>query len=230
MPAILLRSAAHRMDRFLPDPVMLNEVQGAGDAVSTARILNSCGAGSGGWQRLWCGSTLPTADDIPWNVKAAIAQTVKESNSRNNDVGDTRGGFHETGGLAAPAASGHPDSSVYLDVIPVVPGKAADPRVERGHAEIGLAPVDPSSVQSNPRIAWQVHPRRVIGDCEREGCSVFNQPRSDEDKLNAKPGEIHLVVGARSNRVYIYNNKGAVSTYTWKQFMTPNYLKDTVFP
>jgi hypothetical protein len=119
---------------------------------------------------------------------------------------------------------------VYLDVIPVVPGKAADPRVERGHAEIGLAPVDPSSVQSNPRIAWQVHPRRVIGDCEREGCSVFNQPRSDEDKLNAKPGEIHLVVGARSNRVYIPNNQGAVSTYTWKQFMTPNYLKDTVFP
>jgi len=170
---------------------------------------------------------LATAAQIPDNIKVAIEKSKKESDSKNSD--DKKGGFHETSGMAAPAASGDPGSSVHLDVIPAIPGKAADPRKEGG-AQTTFEPADPTLLQTRPRIAWHVHPRGVIGDCGRETCYVFNQPPSDVDKLGADPSVIDIVVGARNNRVYIYNSNGAVRSYSWKQFVAPNYIPDVIIP
>jgi hypothetical protein len=173
---------------------------------------------------------FPTADQIPNEVKVAIEKSVQESNRKNSDQGgdDTKGGFHETSGLAFPAASGNPDASVHYDVSPGVPGKASDPR--KGGADTTYAPADPSLLAnaSPTRIrwfAWHVHPR---GQKENKG---FAQPPSDVDRLRAEdPGVINIVVGARNNRVYLYNTEGAVRSMSWEEFIHPNYNLDVIFP
>jgi hypothetical protein len=138
---------------------------------------------------------------------------VKESNSKDAD--DKKGGFHETSGYAAPAASGNPSGSVYYDVIPSVPGKAADPT--QGGASTNSTPADPSKAEGAvPTIFWHVHPRGTKGD------KGFAQQPSDTDKLGAVPGTINIVVGARNNRVYMFNDTGAVHSMSWNQFMKPN--------
>jgi RHS repeat-associated protein len=225
----------------LPDPGILTENGGGGDPQAqggqsqqqgSAIPVETAPVGGGG---LGAGETLPTADDIPRNVKVAIAASVNQSNAKDPSVGDKKGGFHETGGYAAPAESPaesrSPAAHVPYDVIPWAPGKASDPTKD-STAEIVPTAANPSQMSEQaPRIYWHVHPRGVSGDCASR-CSFFDQPPSEVDKAGAGPPPIiNIVVGARSNRVYIFNDRGAVSSMNWKEFMAPtNYIRDNVLP
>jgi len=144
------------------------------------------------------------AAQIPSDVKAAIAASVKASNSPTAD--DRKGGFHEEGGQWIITAEGK------ITPVPATPGPA-NPSITGG------AHMDPSDAV-NPSLksniaglggTWHVHPSGTV--TEEKGNNriqhIFTQPPSERDIREAGFG-INIVVASREQKVYFYNNKGVM--------------------
>jgi RHS repeat-associated protein len=159
----------------------------------------------------------PTAQDlaaqVPGDVKTAIMNSVNASNAPSG--ADTKGGFHEEGGIAGTNASG---GSV---ISPAVPG-AYSPS---GKVQTNLMPADPAlnASMTNVTVSWHVHPsgRTASGDL------AWNQPPSGQDQKvaatehQAVPSLIHIAVGAGNKQVYFYNGSSTVLQMSLKKFMGP---------
>lgn len=146
---------------------------------------------------------------MPPDVKAAIAASVKASNSPDAD--DKHGGFHEEGGQWGTDTSGN------VIVSPSKPGPYAPPGT---NPETHLDPVNP---KLNEKFAsfggdWHVHPRGTSLGLDGT-VHYFVQPPSAADRAAAAPGGMHIVVGAGNKTVYFYNSAGIIGQMGLKQFM-----------
>ena len=173
------------------------------------------GEGSGA-QKSGTGAPLSPsqlAAQVPPEVKAAIAASLKASDSPTTSLGpgkdDTKGGFHEEGGIAGT------DSAGNAVPVPAVPGPVGDPRTQKGDA----AHIDPTN-SADPSLKntlatvdlqWHVHPSGSItkGDFYSSSVSSFVQPPSPGDLRNAN-FRINIVVGAADKQVYFYNHQGLI--------------------
>jgi len=141
---------------------------------------------------------------VPPEVKAAIAEAVKASNSPTAD--DKKGGFHEEEGVW-----GSDIKTGNTIVSPAKPGPVSNQGDKEAHIEVGNA-VNPALNQKMmPQGEWHVHPK---GSGDRQ----FVQPPSGADKTNAV-FKTNIVVGAGNNRVYFYNSSGVVREMSLNQFM-----------
>jgi hypothetical protein len=150
---------------------------------------------------------VATAQVVPPEVKAAIAASVKASDSRNAD--DKQGGFHEEGGIWGVNAAG------ALVIIPAKPG-AANPTASGKTSMLTGDSVDPNLVNTVVALngQWHVHPSGVAGNQE------FAQPPSKQDLLlEASPFPINIVVGARDKIVYFYAGGVVASQMKLKDFL-----------
>ncbi len=145
------------------------------------------------------------SQEVPPEVKSAIANSVNASNSPTED--DKKAGkLHEEGGVwGTDIGTGN------TIVSPAKPGPTAKPGDKEVHMEVGNA-VNPSlNQQMIPQGEWHVHP-------QGRGGRSFVQPPSDVDKANAV-FKVNIVVGAGNKRVYIYNGSGVVREMSLKQFL-----------
>ena len=132
---------------------------------------------------------------MPPEVKAAIAASVKASNSPTAD--DKKGGFHEEGGVW-----GTDIKSGEVIVSPAKPGPVSNPGDKTAHLDVGNAVNPALNQQMMPQGEWHIHPK---GSGDRQ----FVQPPSGADKTNAV-FKTNIVMGAGNNRVYFYNSSGVV--------------------
>jgi len=145
------------------------------------------------------------AAQIPCHVKAAIAASIKASNSPTPD--DKTGGFHEEGGQWVIAADG------TVIPVPAKPGPANTTIKEGGVHLVPSDAIDPSLKDNIVGLGgtWHIHPSGEL--VEQAGnlrnTKNFNQPPSGKDIKEAGAG-VNVVVGARENKVYFYNNSGAI--------------------
>jgi hypothetical protein len=144
------------------------------------------------------------AAQIPCGFKAAIAASIKASNSPTAD--DKTGGFHEEGGqwiitadgktIALPAKSG-PANPAMDGGLHVHPTDAVNPSLKDNIRALGGT--------------WHVHPSGTI---TKEVGNVrttkrFHQPPSSKDVQEAGSG-INAVFGAAEKRVYFYDISGII--------------------
>lgn len=142
------------------------------------------------------------AAQIPCNIKAAIAASIKASHSPTAD--DKKGGFHEEGGQWIITADGK------IISVPAKPGPA-NPEMKGGvHIQPSDA-VNPGLKDNMTELGgtWHVHPS---GEITQEKGNVrttrsFDQPPSEKDIKEAGSG-INIVVAAREKKVYFYNGSG----------------------
>jgi hypothetical protein len=143
------------------------------------------------------------ATQIPCHVKAAIADSIKASNSPTSD--DKKGGFHEEGGqwvivegktVPLPAKPGRANLAIEGGA-DVSPSDAIDPGAKSGNFALGGT--------------WHVHPQGTV--TEQEGnvrtTKTFSQPPSAKDLKEAGAG-INIVIGAGSKKVYFYDSSGVI--------------------
>jgi RHS repeat-associated protein len=165
---------------------------------------------------------LPSA-----GVRAEMGNAVDRSNAPNASVGDTKGGFHEEGGVYGLDANGNQVAAAAQ------PGEVANPQTDT-HADIDVWSGDTGNV-SEAQGTYHVHPSgevverppaNTIGPTTTHG---FGQGPSDVDVSNAQnnaanPGSAYhttgnnYVLGAKSGTVSIYNQNGTIATFTLKQF------------
>jgi len=165
------------------------------------------------------GVELPSA-----SVRSQMGKAVDRSNSPNESVGDTEGGFHEEGGI-------YGTTNGKDKVIDALPGPYKDPRQE-GAAEVDVwSGETTSNYLENVEGTFHVHPKGEIvtrsGGANTIGGSVttsnFDQDPSPRDynnaKLSGRTGN-NYVLGARNGTVTIYNNSGKLATFPLKEFRT----------
>jgi hypothetical protein len=147
---------------------------------------------------------LAQNQSVPPEVKTAIADSVKASNSPTAD--DKKGGYHEEGGIWGTTTS---NGTV---VVPAKPGPYSGPNDKTAHIDPGNS-ANPSLKDNLQSVdgTWHVHPR---GGSDK----TFVQPPSGVDKQNAV-APINIVVGAENKRVYFYNSTGVVREMSLKDFM-----------
>jgi RHS repeat-associated protein len=146
------------------------------------------------------------AAQVPRDAKAAIAAQINASNSPTAD--DKQGGYHEE------SLKWGKDASSNLIVALSVPGAYAPPGTNPNTV---FKAADP---QTDLRLVTidgyaHIHPK---GD-------GFVQPPSEQDKAFAGTGPpaIHIVVGARDNKVYFFNSSGAIG----KPMKLKDFLKES---
>jgi hypothetical protein len=150
-------------------------------------------------------SAQQLASQVPDDVKDAIDESVKASNSPTQD--DKKGGMHEEGGVWGTTT----DNKTV--VVPAKPGPAEKPGEKEVHIDPGNSK-DPSLKDNLKSVdgAWHVHPKGH-GDVQ------FVQPPSKADKDAALTTGTNIVVGAADKKVYFYNNSGGVGEMSLKDFM-----------
>lgn len=158
---------------------------------------------------LWL-TAIGHTQEVPTEVKQAIAMSIKASNSPTAD--DKKGGFHEEGGMWGQASDGS------LIIMVAKPGPASPTCNNGAHLAIGDSQ-DPSLAGKLVSISgeWHVHPRGVhdLGNGQEQ---VFAQPPSAVDIQEAL-APVDIVIGARDNTVYFYNQSGVTSTKKLKEFL-----------
>lgn len=161
-------------------------------------------------------------------VKQAINDSVKASNSKNDD--DKKGGTHEEGGVSYKK-----DGKEV--VAPSQPGTAKDV-TSPGHAEIDPYKAADSSKQIpgdvQADVVWHVHPSALIETSESSSAAApgttviggtttthsffFVQTPSDVDIRGAIPAPtVNIVVGARSKMLYIFDDKSTTKRCTCQE-------------
>lgn len=169
------------------------------------------------------GGTTPvggvsSAVAVPDNqVRSAIGAAVAASNAADPSVGDTKGGFHETGGLAGPTITATGPNGPQK-IVPAAPGAAGDPAT--GGVAIDLFKhANPSDTGTFlPTTSWHVHPKGVTYTYTAKNTveHSFNQGPAGNDTTFAAtyPGiTTNIVVGARNNTVTFFNAGGNVATF-----------------
>jgi hypothetical protein len=133
------------------------------------------------------------ASQVPSEVKAAIADSVRASNSPTED--DKKGGFHEESGIAGT------NTSDKLVISPEKPGPYANPDTS-SEAHTSQKPVDQNVANTIAKVtvSWHVHPSGSTAT------HTWNQPPSAGDRQGVVPGAINIVVGARNKTVYFYDS------------------------
>ena len=130
-------------------------------------------------------------------VSAEILAAVGRSNSKNPAVGDTKGGFHEEGGLFGL------DSSGKEVVVAAAPGQAnMNPTPGGPGLSIDIAKAANPQEQGkvfDPRGGFHIHP----GGTTASG-GAFKQVPSPADHANAVFAT-NIVVGVGTKTVYFYN-------------------------
>ncbi|MFO0330628.1 MAG: RHS repeat-associated core domain-containing protein [Bacteroidota bacterium] len=168
------------------------------------------------------GVELPSA-----SVRAEMGNAVDRSNAPNASVGDTKGGFHEEGGVNGLDANGNQVAAAAQ------PGDAANPQIDK-HADINVWSGDTGNI-SEVQGSYHVHPSGEV--TERPPSNViapttthgFDQSPSNQDIGNATDNfnntgsPYHTtgnsyVLGAKSGTVSIYNQCGTIATFPLKQF------------
>jgi RHS repeat-associated protein len=148
---------------------------------------------------------LPSA-----NVRARIGDAVDRSNSPTND--DTKGGFHEEGGIFGT------DEKGKERVIDAKPGAYANPKVDKKATlkVFEAANPDEQGILTDVQGTFHVHPAGEIIESTGDDLSVSGQKTStanfiqtpsaaDVDGAGSIP--INIVAGARDNTVYIYGRR-----------------------
>jgi len=145
------------------------------------------------------------ADSVPPATKAAIAQSVADSNAPTAD--DKKGRHHEEGGMSGTTTDGKPFTA------PAVPGPYSKPDDKTAHIDPGKSanPI-PSDKIKSVDVVWHVHPAGGNG-------AGFVQPPSAVD-ISAATAPINIVVGAGNGKVYFYDSSGTVGApISMKDFM-----------
>lgn len=166
---------------------------------------------------------LPSA-----SVRAEMGNAVDRSNAANASVSDTRGGFHEEGGVYGLDANGNQVAAAAQ------PGEVANPKTDK-HAEIDVWSGDTGNV-SEAQGTYHVHPSGEVVDRPPANSAMgttythgFDQSPSNQDigvatnAFNNPASATHTsgnsyVLGARSGTVSIYNQCGTIATFPLKQF------------
>jgi RHS repeat-associated protein len=147
---------------------------------------------------------VPTEKNVPCEVRYAIMDAVKASNSRN--ATDRIGGFHEEGGVWGI----DPNSNTLISpAMPSTPWEKGDPQVL-----INVYDSSDSSIIPNMAIIlgkYHVHSRG-------NKMTIFSQPPSKGDIANADP-IINIVAGAENQWIYFYNNEGTINEMSFTDFM-----------
>jgi RHS repeat-associated protein len=152
---------------------------------------------------------LPSA-----SVRLKMCQSVDRSNSPNNSVGDTKGGFHEEGGTYGKA-----DGKDM--VVNAKPGLAPPNMQLKIGEKLNINPLIPADSKSVPKNyvvtgTFHVHPSGYSNG------KAFVQKVSKGDinfvKNPAAGKGYQFVLGARSKEVYIYTSKGTVATFPLSSF------------
>ena len=149
--------------------------------------------------------------EIPTEVKQAMAASLAASNAPAS--GDTKGGFHEEGGMWGTTTDGK------LVILVAKAGPASVKCGDGAHLIIGdfLHP-ELSANLAMPLGEWHVHPSGVReATSEAKGC-VFVQPPSAAD-ISLAFFPINIVIGASDKIVYFYNPSGVTSKTKWKEFL-----------
>jgi len=144
------------------------------------------------------------------NVKAAIGNAVKASNSPGGLNGsDKKGGFHEESGTYGLDAKGNEVP------VPSQPGAYAPPGAPA--VSTSFIPKDQTLANSvvTPEGEYHVHPSGTLAD----GSPAWNQSAPSPADLNATmPGGTNIIVGAGSNTVVFYNSSGTIGTMSVNDF------------
>lgn len=151
------------------------------------------------------------AQSVPTEVKQAIVRSVKASNSPTAD--DSRGGFHEEGGLWGVTAEG------TILVIPAKPGKAHATACDHKTVLLNLGDAaDPTLSAKLVDVLgeWHVHPSGYVVH-DNVTCN-FAQPPSSIDIANAMD-PVNIVIGADDKMVYFYDHNGVTSKTKLKEFL-----------
>jgi len=156
---------------------------------------------------------LPSA-----NVREQMGEAVDRSDAPNESVGDSKGGFHEEGGIFGK-------TNGQEKVIAAEPGPASDPSVD-SKAEVDVFSGEtPDNYLEEVEGTFHVHPSGTV--TKGNTTSSFVQSPSDVDVTNAgtnaQSGAVtgnSVVLGAGNGKVYIYNGKGVQATFPMKQFRT----------
>jgi hypothetical protein len=155
--------------------------------------------------------TPAVRQEIPTEVKQAMAASLAASNAPAS--GDTKGGFHEEGGMWGTTTDGK---------LVILVAKAGPANVKCGdgaHLTIGDF-VHPELSANLAMILgeWHVHPSGLReATSEAKGC-IFVQPPSAAD-ISLAFFPINIVIGASDKTVYFYAAKGVTSKMKWKDFL-----------
>jgi hypothetical protein len=176
-------------------------------------------------------SSVSSAVELPsLAVRQEIGAAVERSNSATTD--DTKGGFHEEGGIWGTTAGG------TEKVVPAAAGAYSNPQVN-SEASINVfqpANASDAGVVTTTQGTYHVHPKGKIevttGPESRAGTVVmggttttttysFVQPPSSRDISNASSRGIgtNVVVGAGDKKAYIYNGSGVRATIKLDTFL-----------
>jgi RHS repeat-associated protein len=183
-------------------------------------------------------SNVSSAVEIPGAaVIAGIGAAVTASNSPSGI--DTQGGFHEEGGIFGPTNSGNQIA------VPAVAGTYSDPKVPGGSATVDPThSANPALAKSLTSVSgtYHIHPSGEITVTNQPNTSTtsgtvfggppikqntynFIQPASAVDKATFPVfaqqgfGNTHIVVGARSKQVEIYNGGALQATMKLNSFL-----------
>ena len=154
--------------------------------------------------------TYAHGQTVPTEVKQAMAASLVASNSPSG--ADTKGGFHEEGGMWGTTTDGK------LVILVAKSGPANVKCGDGAHLSIGdFAHPELSANLAMILGEWHVHPsglREATSDAK--GC-VFVQPPSAAD-ITLAVCPINIVIGASDKTVYFYNPSGVTSKTKWKEF------------
>lgn len=162
-----------------------------------------------------------------------MGATVERSNSPTQS--ETKGGFHEEGGIWGTLANGQEK------VINASPGALSDPKVPGGTATIDSTnPANPaeSGILNSVSGTFHVHPKGEIMESSSQGSTApgtvviggttttrtfnFVQPPSAVDISNARRlgTRYNVVLGARDQKAYLYNGTGQIAHFPLGKFRT----------
>ena len=147
---------------------------------------------------------------IPMSVRENVGDSVADSNAPDAD--DTRGDFHEEGGLWGTNDAGGTVTQR------AVAGAYSDPDTAT-KAEINLFNFRDPDHATITTVAgsWHVHPKGVTASG-----NGFVQEPSDKDERNGPAilsGKLNFVVSARSEKVYFFTPSGVTRTIGLQKFL-----------
>ena len=154
--------------------------------------------------------TYAHGQTVPTEVKQAMAASLVASNSPSG--ADTKGGFHEEGGMWGTTTDGK------LVILVAKSGPANVKCGDGAHLTIGdFAHPELSANLATILGEWHVHPSGLReATSEAKGC-IFVQPPSAAD-ITLAVCPINIVIGASDKTVYFYNPSGVTSKTKWKEF------------
>ena len=157
------------------------------------------------------------ADQVPQSVKEEMQTSLNDSNkdatARGSD--DKEGEFHEEGGDWGTNSKGEVVSERWK------PGSKASPLP--GSVNADIVPFDEAKPGQDLKYVgdWHVHPKGTSTDAKGNKYGFDQKPSNPEDTggdSGEHKGGIHIVLGARDNKVYFYNSNGLIGSVSFKSF------------